>query len=887
MKNRIIIFSIILFICRIIVLFFGREASYENWYLSQQSLHSENQRIVLFCFLIAFAIWSGRRWGQLRLSQVMSSLCFSWLYLVVIFLFSIGALEQSAFWLFTQGHLASSDIFSMIAYRLFYSNSYSLVHFLLYLVFIYGAIRKKTCNIVFVVNLIIGSVIACFYSPSHVLKVLDLNFNTLILLACFISLFLCFRNKFPAGIKAYKVFSYLPVCSFLTVVAMWYGKITWERPIHYSFYIVMIMGLLFCLFASEFKQRKFLKQHLVMWYFTYVVICVSVAGGCQSGVNYLRTLNYSFTLPLYFLELFILTILFAYLYKKVYNLKVRTYLTLVDLLAYVVILINFVDIAVLVNYNSRLSHQMFVMAYDAKLVLLSLDRELLAVIFISIVFIPFLLRYAVKAVNKCGSSKTVNLSGGLICLFILLFGLAISASEGFRFNNLYLGALSNFAYSLVGSPSKSYECLGYSDFKKGMEEFGFSTYESVALKSNLSKGNFARRKLNVLLILMESSYNKYLSIFGYNKETQPYTKRFLDRMELFPNFYSTHPSSFHGEFATITSLQSPVEYVSRTNPRIECETLFSVLKRAGYSTSMFYSSFRSYSNLWDFLNNRGIDEFYDSKNMPIKGDKKINWGVSEEYTVASVKQKLKASSKSSQPFCLMYRPVSPHRPFDGTPERFQFFEKKATDLFSGQRVLPDFLNSLIYMDFLIADILSELERNGQLDSTLVVISNDHGEWVEGKLGHGFDVDPELTNSPLIIMNPLRKGYRVNYSLGSQMDIMPTILDILGIDLPKGKPILGKSLYRYSTVNKRLFFTSGRERGFIDNGAYYRELGGLWKRYSVEFDNTKTHFINDNYSFSQEEMSKCKDLLSRFEKFNESIINNYSLYLNRLKKGSDE
>src|SRR5205823_5930906 len=48
---------------------------------------------------------------------------------------------------------------------------------------------------------------------------------------------------------------------------------------------------------------------------------------------------------------------------------------------------------------------------------------------------------------------------------------------------------------------------------------------------------YSRRDLNVVLVVMESSFNKHLSLFGGSEETQPLLSKYRDRMELFPNFF--------------------------------------------------------------------------------------------------------------------------------------------------------------------------------------------------------------------------------------------------------------------------------------------------------------------------------------------------------------
>src|SRR6185295_7788194 len=102
---------------------------------------------------------------------------------------------------------------------------------------------------------------------------------------------------------------------------------------------------------------------------------------------------------------------------------------------------------------------------------------------------------------------------------------------------------------------------------------------------------------------------------------------------------------------------------------------------------------------------------------------------------------------------------------------------------------PLYLNQLLYMDWVLASMVDQLKESGLLEKTLVIITDDHGELLGaqgGPIGHGWLLTPELANAPLIIMNPEQRRYRVNLTVGSQVDLLPTVLELLDIPLPTGQ-----------------------------------------------------------------------------------------------------
>lgn len=101
--------------------------------------------------------------------------------------------------------------------------------------------------------------------------------------------------------------------------------------------------------------------------------------------------------------------------------------------------------------------------------------------------------------------------------------------------------------------------------------------------------------------------------------------------------------------------------------------------------------------------------------------------------------------------------------------------------------------SIMAVDAAVGDLIDQLRRSGQLDRTLLIVSSDHGESFEkGFLGHaGPALHEALIRVPLLIRLPnSRGGQRVEEPV-SQVDIAPTVTDVLG--LPRPSWFEGRSL----------------------------------------------------------------------------------------------
>jgi len=98
------------------------------------------------------------------------------------------------------------------------------------------------------------------------------------------------------------------------------------------------------------------------------------------------------------------------------------------------------------------------------------------------------------------------------------------------------------------------------------------------------------------------------------------------------------------------------------------------------------------------------------------------------------------------------------------------------------------------LDDAVGRILAALEDRGIADETVVVFTSDHGDWLgdHGLFQKGLPHTRELTRIPWVVRWPgvAVPGRRVKAPT-SQLDLMPTLLDAAGVDVPYG--VQGESL----------------------------------------------------------------------------------------------
>jgi hypothetical protein len=394
------------------------------------------------------------------------------------------------------------------------------------------------------------------------------------------------------------------------------------------------------------------------------------------------------------------------------------------------------------------------------------------------------------------------------------------------------------------------------------------------------------RHLNVVLIFQESSFNRYLSLFDGTNNTQPLLSGYTNRMELFPNFFSDFPGSVNARFATLSGLYPVQDYDTFTFNHVGVKSIFEILHEHGYVSSVFDSASLDYTGFRDFLRNRSIDAMYDADTMAGRNNgPQVSWGLNEGVTLAAIQSQIKQYAAGRQKFFLSYFPVAPHSPFDGIPRQFQkFTATNQTDY------VPQYKDELLYLDWVIASIVDELKNDGLLDNTLIIITDDHGEMLGengGPIGHGWAITPQLTNIPLIIMDPDNPGYRLNDTIGSQVDLLPTILDLLGIPVPPGQLYQGTSLYSPAAQETRMIYLNSFQQYAVVDGKNFlwgdREIGASstnsLKFYSMTNSGPRTYFPKRSTA------GISPPPISTFDKFQGNFLQNYSHYSQMIRASS--
>ena len=159
-----------------------------------------------------------------------------------------------------------------------------------------------------------------------------------------------------------------------------------------------------------------------------------------------------------------------------------------------------------------------------------------------------------------------------------------------------------------------------------------------------------------------------------------------------------------------------------------------------------------------------------------------------------------------KPFLVYYPMILTHCPFDPTPDSTDWDPKRlGSTTYKGDRNDPQrhFRDMVAYADKAVGQIVSQLEKSGVQDNTLIIFTGDNGTdtpivtpWNGKKVVGGKGTMSDTgTRVPLIVNWPagIRKAGRVVDDLVEFTDLFPTICEVTTAKLPKNHPGDGTSI----------------------------------------------------------------------------------------------
>ncbi|HFD1717516.1 TPA: LTA synthase family protein [Enterococcus faecium] len=285
----------------------------------------------------------------------------------------------------------------------------------------------------------------------------------------------------------------------------------------------------------------------------------------------------------------------------------------------------------------------------------------------------------------------------------------------------------------------------------------------------------------------------------------------------------------------------------------------------GYTSAVFHGNVASFWNRDHVYKNLGYDNFFDRSYFD-ESDETLGYGILDKDLFRESAQYLE---HLQQPFYTKFLSVTNHTPYYTDDKNFDF-----PSLNTGNSTVDNYVRTTHYLDQSLEQFFTYLKKSGIYQNSIFVIYGDHfgisntdNKDLASALGKDPDTWDEFDNAqmqrvPLMIHMPGYTKGTVNHEYGGEIDVLPTLLHLLGID-DKDYLHFGTDLLS-SQHDQVVAFRNGN---FVT--PKYTVLGGkAYNNQTGEIIDTKAAGIDEEISKHQE---KVKSALSLSDKLNQENL----------------
>lgn len=288
---------------------------------------------------------------------------------------------------------------------------------------------------------------------------------------------------------------------------------------------------------------------------------------------------------------------------------------------------------------------------------------------------------------------------------------------------------------------------------------------------------------NVFIISLESMQSFVIHEKVNGEEITPFLNELIQDSYYFTNIYhqTGQGKTSDAEFLIDNSLYPlPRGAVFFTNADNHYNGLPKIIGEKGYYSAVFHSNDKTFWNREKMYASLGYDRFYSSEDFEIDEQNVIGWGLNDKEMFL---QSIGYLKKLPQPFYAKFITLTNHFPYS-LNENDHITKRNLSS-----ETLERYLKTVRYMDDALRVFFKQVKEAGLYENSIFILYGDHygiSEYHYDSLGKFLDEEITLYESvqlqrvPLIIHIPGHEGKMID-TIGGQIDLKPTILNLLGIE----------------------------------------------------------------------------------------------------------
>lgn len=272
---------------------------------------------------------------------------------------------------------------------------------------------------------------------------------------------------------------------------------------------------------------------------------------------------------------------------------------------------------------------------------------------------------------------------------------------------------------------------------------------------------------NVMIIILESFGNEFVGAFNHGKTYTPFFDSLIGQSLTFEHGIANGKKSIEAVPAIIASIPSLMDnpYISSPYGNNKIESIAGILKKKGYETAFYHGATNGSMRFNGFAAQAGYEHYFGR--YEYNNDKHFDktWGILDEYFNPWTAKQL---TKLKEPFFGTLFTLSSHHPYY-IPSHMRLRVKKGPQPICA---------SISYGDIALSKFFEEAKKQPWYNNTLFVIVADHTPATDHKL---YSQRRFMYQIPIVFYHPQKLlPAKKDPIIFQQLDIMPTILDLLNI-----------------------------------------------------------------------------------------------------------
>ncbi len=282
------------------------------------------------------------------------------------------------------------------------------------------------------------------------------------------------------------------------------------------------------------------------------------------------------------------------------------------------------------------------------------------------------------------------------------------------------------------------------------------------------------KKPNIVLFIVESLGREYLGAFNKRNHISNYKSYtpFLDSLAqhslIFDNAFANGRKSIHGMSSILAGIPSfKVAFTSSSFSNQKIQSLVSCLKDYGYDTSFFHGAANGSMGFLGFGNILGLDHYYGKTEFNNDAEYDGIWGIWDEPFLQYMEQVI---NTKKEPFFASVFTLTSHDPFIPPAKYKNTFPK-------GNIPMHQVVG---YTDFAIKRFFEKAKKEPWFKNTIFVLTADH---TNQKFYPKYQKGINRSAVPILFYKPDNSLTKMDTTLAQQIDIYPTLLDMVGYKKP--------------------------------------------------------------------------------------------------------